>query len=261
MFAGRLTIYTTRHTKISCSLARQCSQVDLPSTPPDTLRSAAASHVNVRRSTYLLHHQTHQDQLQPRTSMFAGRLTIYTTRHTKISCSLARQCSQVDLPTTPPGTPRSAAASHVNVRRSTYRLHHQTHQDQLQPCTSMFAGRLTSYTTRHTEISCSLAHQCSQVDLPSTPPDTPRSAAASHVNVCRSTYLLHHQTHQDQLQPRTSMFAGRLTSYTTRHTKISCSLANVRRSTYLLHHQAHQDQLQPRTSIFADSLTSYDHTD
>jgi hypothetical protein len=202
MFAGRLTIYTTRHTKISCSLARQCSQVDLPSTPPDTLRSAAALHVNVRRSTYPLHHQAHQDQLQPRTSMFAGRLTVYTTRHTKISCSLARQCSQVDLPPTPPGTPRSAAALHINVRRLTYHLHHQTHQDQLQPRTSMFVGRLTSYTTRHTKISCSLARQCSQVDLPPTPPGTPRSAAAS------------------------PMFAGRLTSYTTRHTKISCSLAH-----------------------------------
>jgi hypothetical protein len=90
--------YTTRHTKISYSLAYQCSQVNLPATPPDTPRLATASQVNVRRSTYLLHHQTHQDQLQPRRSMFTGQLTSYTTRHTKIRYSLAYQCSQVNLP-------------------------------------------------------------------------------------------------------------------------------------------------------------------
>jgi hypothetical protein len=166
MFAGQLTRYTTRHTKISCSLACQCSQVNLPPTPPDTLRSAAASHVNVRRLTDLLYHQTHQDQLQPRMSMFAGRLTRYTTRHTKISCSLVCQCSQVNLPPTPSDTPRSATASHFNARRSTYKLHHQTHQDQLQPRMSMLAGQLTRYITRHTKISCSLACQCSQINGP-----------------------------------------------------------------------------------------------
>jgi hypothetical protein len=58
MFAGQLTYYITRHTKISYSLAYQCLQVNLPATPPDTLRSATASHINVRRSTYPLHHQT-----------------------------------------------------------------------------------------------------------------------------------------------------------------------------------------------------------
>ncbi|KAF2818141.1 hypothetical protein CC86DRAFT_375989, partial [Ophiobolus disseminans] len=66
MFAGQLTHYTTRHTKISYSLTCQ--------------------------------------------------LTPYTTRHTKISYSLACQCSQVNLPPTPPDTPRSATASHINVR-------------------------------------------------------------------------------------------------------------------------------------------------
>jgi hypothetical protein len=164
MFAGQRTRYTTRHTKISYSLAYQYSQVNLQATPPDTPRSATASHINVRRSTYPLHHQTHQDQLQPRILMFAGQLTRYTTRHTKISYSLAYQCSQVNLQTTPPDTLRSATASHSNVRRSTYKLHHQTHQDQLQPRMSIFAGQLTSYTTRHTKISYSLANQCSPVN-------------------------------------------------------------------------------------------------
>jgi hypothetical protein len=195
IFAGQLTSYTTRHTKISYSLAYQCSQVNLQATPPDTPKLATAPHINVRRSTYLLRHQTHQDQLQPRISMFAGQLTRYTTRHTKISYSLAYQWSQVNLPPTPPDTLRSAAASHINVRRSTYPLHHQTHQGQLQPRISMFRGQLTSYTTRHTEISYSLAYQCSQINSPATPSDTPRLVPASHINSRRSTYLLHHQTH------------------------------------------------------------------
>jgi hypothetical protein len=157
--------------------------------------------------------------------MFAGQLTYYTTRHTKISYSFAYQCSQVNLRPTPPDKPRSATASRINVRRSTYTLHHQTHQDQLQPRVLMFAGQLTRYTTRHTNISYSLAYQCSQVNLHATPPDTPRSATASRINIRRSTYNLHHQTHQYQLQPRVLMFAGQLTRYTTRRTKISYSLA------------------------------------
>jgi hypothetical protein len=66
MFAGQLTYYTTRHTKISYSLAYQYAQVNLLATPPDTPRSATASHINVRRL-----------------------LTAYTTRDTKISYSLA----------------------------------------------------------------------------------------------------------------------------------------------------------------------------
>jgi hypothetical protein len=202
MFAGQLTSYTARHTKISCSLARRCSQVNLRTTPPDTLRSAAASHANLRRSTYKLHHQAHQDQPQLCRSMFAGQLTRYTIRHTKISCSLARQYLLVNLRPTIPEIPRLAAASHVNVRRSTYTLHHQTHQDQLQLRNSMFAGKLTSYTTRHTKVSCSLARQYSKVNLQATPPETLGSAATSHVDIRRLTYTLHHQTHQDQLQPR-----------------------------------------------------------
>jgi hypothetical protein len=195
MFLGQLTSYTTRHTKISYSLAYQCWQVNLLSSPPDTLRSATASHINVPRSTYKLHHQTHQDQLQARISTFPGQLTRYTTRHIKISYSLAYQCLQVNLQATPPDTLRSATASHFNVPRSTYNLHHQTYQDQLQPRISMFAGQLTDYTTRHTKISYSPAYQRSQVNLQATPPDTTRSATASHINVPRLTYRLYHQTH------------------------------------------------------------------
>jgi hypothetical protein len=157
MFAGQLTSYTTRHTNISYSLAYQCSQINLQATPPDTPISATASHINVRRLTYLLH-QAHQDQPQPRVSMFAGQLTSYTTRHTKISYSFAYQCSQVNLRPTPPDTLRLATALRINIRRSTYRLHHQTHQDQLQPRILMFAGQLTIYTTRRTKISYSLAY-------------------------------------------------------------------------------------------------------
>jgi hypothetical protein len=190
MFAGQLTRYTTRHTKVSYCLASQCSQVNLHATPPDTPRSASASQINVRRSTYLLHHQTHQVQLLPRISMFAGELTRYTTRHTKVSYCLAYQCSQTNLHPTPPDTPRSATASHINVRRSTYVLHHQTHQGQLLLRRLMFAGQLTSYTTRHTKVSYCLAYQCSQVNLHATPPDTPRSGTAFHVNVCWPTHFL-----------------------------------------------------------------------
>jgi hypothetical protein len=51
-------------------------------------------------------------------------------------------------------------------------------------------GQLTSYTTRHTKISYSLACQCSQVNLHVTPLDTSKIAADSHVNVSRPTHLL-----------------------------------------------------------------------
>jgi hypothetical protein len=37
MLAGQLTTYTTRHTMISYSLAYQGSQVNVPTTPPETL--------------------------------------------------------------------------------------------------------------------------------------------------------------------------------------------------------------------------------
>jgi hypothetical protein len=158
MSAGLLTSYTTKHTKVSYCLAYQCSHLSLQSTPSDTLRSATASYINIRRSTYKLHHQTHQRQLLRRISMFARQLTSYTTKHTKMSYCLAYQCSHVNLHPTPPDTPRSATASHINVRRLTYKLHPQTHQGQLLPCILMFAGLLTPYTTRHTKVSYCLAN-------------------------------------------------------------------------------------------------------
>jgi hypothetical protein len=224
MFAGQLTCYTTRHTKISYSLAYQCSLLNLHATPSDTPRSVTASHINVRRSTYLLYHQTHQDQRQPRISMFATQLTSCTTRHTKISYSLAYQCSLLNLPPAPPDIPRSVTALHVNIRRLTYNLHHQTHQDQLQARMSIFAGQLTTYTTRHTKISYRLAYQYSQVNSPPTPPDMPKSATASHINVRRSTYNLHHQT------PRLA----------------TASHINVYRSTHHLHHQTRHTKISYR---------------
>jgi hypothetical protein len=158
IFAGQLTPYTTRHAKVSYCLAYQSSQVNLHPTPPDTPRSATASHINPRRSTYTLHHQTRQGQLLPRISIFAGQFTCYTTRHAKVSYCLTYQCSQVNLQPTPPDTPRSATASHINLRRSTYNLHHQTRQCQLLPRISIFAGQLTSYTIRHTKVSYCFAH-------------------------------------------------------------------------------------------------------
>jgi hypothetical protein len=141
-------------------------------------------------------------------SIFACQLTSYITRNTKVSYCLAYQCSQVNLHATPPDTPRSATASHIDIRRSTYKLHHQIHQGQLLHCISMFAGQLTPYTTRYNRVSYCLEYQSSQVNLLPTPPDTPRSATASHINVRRSTYVLHHQTHQGQLLLRRLMFAG-----------------------------------------------------
>jgi hypothetical protein len=114
---------------VICTSCERSTKRDLLSKSKDTPRLAAVLCIHVRRLTYALQHQIPQDQLQPHTSMFAGQLTHYTTRHTKISCSLARQCLQVNLRPTTPDTPRSAAASHVNVRRLTYALQHQTHQD------------------------------------------------------------------------------------------------------------------------------------
>jgi hypothetical protein len=116
----------TRHAKVSSCLTHPRSQVDLLATPPDTLRLAAASRIHVRRSTYLLHHQTRQSQQWPRVSTFAGQLTYYSTRHAKVSSCLAHLRSQVNLLATPPDTLRLAAASRTYVRRSTYCLHHQT---------------------------------------------------------------------------------------------------------------------------------------
>src|SRR3954452_6244859 len=119
-FAGLLTYYTTKRTRISGSLACQHSQVCLRTTPPNAPGLAAASHASIRRSAYVLHHQTHQDQQQPRRPAFAGLLTYYTTKRARISSSLAGQHSQVYLHATPPNAPGSAAASQASIRRSTY---------------------------------------------------------------------------------------------------------------------------------------------
>jgi hypothetical protein len=58
----------------------------------------------------------------------------------------------------------------------------------------MFAGQLTSCTTIHTKISYSLPHECLQVNLQPTPPDTLWLATASRIKVRRLAYCLHHQT-------------------------------------------------------------------
>jgi hypothetical protein len=87
-----------------------------------------------------------------------------------VICNSCERSTKRDLPTKARDKPRLAAAS---CRRA-----------------STFAGQLTSYNTRHIQISCSLARQYSQVNLPARTPDTPRLAAASRVNVRRSTYSL-----------------------------------------------------------------------
>src|SRR5205809_845038 len=198
VFAGLLTSYTTKRARISSSLACQYSQVYLHPTPPNAPESAAASHASIRRSTNSLHHQTRQNQQQPRMPVFAGLLTRNTTKHARISSSLACQYSQDYLQATPSNATESAAASHASIRRSTYILHHQTRQNQQQPRMPVFAGLLTSYTTKRARISSSLACQYSQVYLQATPPNAPESAAASHASIRRSTYKLHHQTRQNQ---------------------------------------------------------------
>ena len=157
VFAGPLTCYTTRRAIISSSFVYQYSQVHLHATPPDAPESAAASHASVCKSTYTLHHQTRQNQQQPRMPVFAGPLTCYTTRRARISSSLAYESSQVYLHATHPDAPESAAASHTSIRRSTYTLHHKTRQNQQQPRIGVFAGLLTYYTTRRARISSSLA--------------------------------------------------------------------------------------------------------
>src|SRR5438105_4459544 len=108
--AGLLTRYTTKRARISISLACQHTQVYLPATPPNAPESAAASHASIRRSTYLLHHQTRQNQQQPRMPAFAGLLTRYATKRARISSSLACQHAQVYLHATPPNAPESASA-------------------------------------------------------------------------------------------------------------------------------------------------------
>jgi carbohydrate-binding DOMON domain-containing protein len=122
VFAGLLTRYTTKRAGISSSLACQYSQVYLPATPPNAPESAAASHASIRRSTYVLHHQTR-----------------------RVSSSLACQYSQVYLQATPPNAPESVVASHSSIRRSTYKLHHQTRRNQQQPRMPVSAGLLTCY--------------------------------------------------------------------------------------------------------------------
>jgi hypothetical protein len=151
MFACLLTYYIARHGKISSSLTCRRSNVCLRSTAPDTAILAAASHVHVRTSTYKLHHRTQQYEQQPRISVFerlltlcttghssisisltcqcyAGLLTFYTAKRSKVSSSLTCRCSHVCLLPTPSDTAVLAAASHVNIKTSTYQLHHQTQQ-------------------------------------------------------------------------------------------------------------------------------------
>src|SRR5436853_156441 len=101
--------------------------------------------------------------------VFAGLLTSYTSKRTRISGSLVCQYSQVDLQATPANAPESAEASHASIRRSTYALHQQTRQNQRKPRMPVFAGPLTSYTSKRARISGSLACQYSQVDLQATP--------------------------------------------------------------------------------------------
>ncbi|OAG08286.1 uncharacterized protein CC84DRAFT_566707 [Paraphaeosphaeria sporulosa] len=156
-FAGLLTGYTAKRARISSSLACQYSQVYLQSTPPDVPELAAASYISIHRSTYVLYHQTRwnqqplympvikgpltlyitkraRNQQQPRMLVFAGLLTRYTTEHARINSStLTCQYSQVYLRATPPNVPKSVAASHTSIRRSTYSLHHQSCQNQQQP--------------------------------------------------------------------------------------------------------------------------------
>src|SRR5205809_845037 len=138
VFAGLLTSNTIKRDRISSSLACQYSQVYLHPTPPNAPESAAASHASIRRSTYILHHQTRQNQQQPRMPVFAGLLTSYTTKRARISSSLACQYSQVYLQATPPNAPESAA-----------------------PPMPRFASLLISYTTKPARISSSLACQYS----------------------------------------------------------------------------------------------------
>src|SRR5436853_156439 len=136
------------------------------------------------------------------------------TKRARISGRLTCQYSQVYLPPTPANAPESAEASYASIRRSTYKLHQQTHQNQRKPRMPVFAGRLTSYTSKRARISGSLACQYSQVYLRPTPANAPESAEASYASIRRSTYELHQQTRQNQRKPRMPVFAGRLTSYT-----------------------------------------------
>src|SRR5437016_1974670 len=126
---------------------------------------AAAVHLSIRRSTYILHQQTGQGKQQPYISVFAGLLTYYTNKQNKVSSRHTSQYLQVYLLPTPTNRTRLAAAVHLSIHRSTYILHQQTGQAKHQPYISVFAGLLTSYTNKQDKVSISRTSPYSQVYL------------------------------------------------------------------------------------------------
>ena len=232
-FACLLTHYTTRHSRISSRLVYLYSQVYLHATPLDIVGLVIGSHIHIRMSTYKLHYQTQQDQQQAYMSIFAGLLTRYTTRHSRISSRLICLYSHVYLHTIPLEIAGLAVGLYIYIHISTYTLYYQIQQDQQQARISIFICLLTSYTTRHSKISSSLIYPYSHIYLHAIPPDIIRLAAALYIHICISTYTLYHQTQQDQQQAYISIFAYLLTSYTTRYSKISSSLVCLYLHIYL----------------------------
>ena len=224
IFIYLLTSYTTRHSRISNRLIYLYSQVYLPPILLETVGLVIGSHIHIYISTYILHHQTQQDQQQARISIFIGLLTSYTTRYSRISNRLICLYLHVYLYTIPLDIVGLAAGLHIYIYRSTYLLYYQIQQDQQQAYMSIFTYLLIGYTTRHSRISSRLIYLYSHIYLPPTPLDIVGLAVGSHINICISTYRLHHQTQQDQQQARISIFIYLLTSYTTRHSRISSRL-------------------------------------
>src|SRR6266699_3578840 len=97
----------------------------------------------------MLHHQPSQDQQRPHLASRTGPLTVYTSKHHKISSGHTCPAEQVHLQPTSTNTTRSTAATLGQQNRSTYNLHQQTPQDQQRPHLASRTGPLTDYTNKH----------------------------------------------------------------------------------------------------------------
>ena len=190
VFAGLFTSYINKQGKVSSSRTSRYSQVYLHATPTNRTRLAAAVHLGIRKSIYILHQQIGQGQQQPYISVFAGLLTCYTNKQNKVNSSRTSWYSQVYLHTTPTNRTRLAAAVYLGIHRSTYFLHQQRGQGQQQSHISAFPGLLTSYTNRQDKINSSRTSRYLQVYLHATPINRTRLAAAVHLGIHRSTYFL-----------------------------------------------------------------------
>jgi len=98
---------------------------------------------------------------------------------------------QIYIHATPTDRTRLAAAVHLGIRTSTYKLHQQ--QDKVSSSrTSRYSHvYLQPYTNKQDKVSSSRTSWYSHVYLQTTPTDRTRLAAAVHLGIRTSTYFLH----------------------------------------------------------------------